>query len=158
MKSPRVPTLAAAVLAAGLLGPPGLPALAGDGIEVSGAFARATIGRARNGAAYLVLRNTGTEDDRLVGARSAAAARVSLHTHLHEGGVARMRPVEAIGVPAGGTAALRPGGDHLMAMGLKAPLEEGGTLALVLVFERAGEIALEIPIGPPGARAAPGAN
>jgi hypothetical protein len=52
----------------------------------------------------------------------------------------RMRPVDAVEVPAGGEAVLEPGGLHVMLIGLKAPLEEGDSFALRLVFEDAGEV------------------
>lgn len=122
-----------------------------DAIAVEAPFARASAGPVRNGAAFLTLRNGSGEDDRLVAARAPVADRVELHTHLHENGVMRMRQVEAIEVPAGGTAMLKPGGDHVMLMGLKAPLQEGESFPLTLVFEKAGEITVDVTIGGVGA-------
>jgi copper(I)-binding protein len=55
-------------------------------------------------------------------------------------GVMRMRAVEAVEVPAHGQVALEPGGLHVMLIGLKAPLEEGGSFPLKLVFANAGEV------------------
>jgi copper(I)-binding protein len=102
---------------------------------------------AKNGAAYLAVSNAGSEADRLLGARSGVAARVELHTHANDNGVMRMRPLDGgIEVPAGGTAALAPGGDHIMLMDLKAPLAEGDSFPLTLVFERAGEITVDVKV------------
>lgn len=128
-------------------------ALASDGknISVKGAFARATIGKGRVGAAYLMIHNSTDMPDRLIGAATEVAKRAELHTHLHENGVMKMRPVEGVDVPAQGMAILKPGGDHVMLMGLSAPLKEGSHFSLVLIFEKAGEISVMVSVGPVGA-------
>lgn len=125
---------------------------AADGIMVTDAFARASAGAAKNGAAFMTLRNHAGRDDHLVAVRAARARKAELHTHIHDQGVMRMRPVARITVPAGAVAALKPGGDHVMLMGLTAPLKEGETLSITLVFEHAGEIAVAVPVGAIGAR------
>ena len=124
-----------------------LPAFA-QGIEVQDAYARSSGPTAPTGAAFMVIRNTGETGDRLLAVRSDAADRVELHTNLtDETGLVRMRPIEGgIAVPAGGAAALARGGDHVMFMGLAAPFVQGETVPLVLVFERAGEIAVDVPV------------
>lgn len=124
--------------------------MAGD-LIVEEPFARATPGPAKNGAAFLTITNAGAEADRLIAARAAVADRVELHTHLHENGVMKMRQIEAVEVPAGGVASLEPGGDHIMMMGLTAPLKEGESFPLTLVFEKAGEVTVEVTIGGVGA-------
>ncbi len=144
------PTVAA--LLAGLL--LAAPPVAAEGpIEVAEARARVLLAD-RPGAAWLTIRNSGPAD-RLIGAESPAAARVELHTHIHEGGVMRMREVESIAVPAGGEAVLEPGGDHLMLFGLRPGLAPGDEIPLVLIFERAGR--MDVPLGiVPLAETAPG--
>ena len=92
------------------------------------------------GAAYLTVRNQGGEDDRLVGIATDVADRAEIHSTLMQDGVMRMRPVEAVEVPAHGEAVLEPGGLHVMLFGLKGPLEEGKSFALTLAFEKAGEV------------------
>ncbi|CDK97461.1 conserved exported protein of unknown function [Magnetospirillum gryphiswaldense MSR-1 v2] len=128
------------------------PVWAGDSvIAVEKPWARATAGQAANGAAYLTL--VGQESgDRLLSAASPVAETVELHTHLEEDGIMRMRPVESIAVPAGGRVELKPGGLHIMLIGLKAPLKEGRRFPLSLTFERAGRIEAEIPVVAAGAR------
>lgn len=117
-------------------------------VAISDAFALASPGAARSGAAFMVISNAGTQDDRLVEARSDIAARVELHTHLMDSsGVARMVEVEdGFPVPAGGSHALQRGADHVMFMGLHQPLEAGQTVHVTLVFEQAGEVEVEIPV------------
>ena len=62
-------------------------------------------------------------------------------------GIARMRPVAGgIEVPAHATVVLETGGLHVMLMGLAAPLQDGDSVAMTLVFERAGEIPVTLPV------------
>jgi len=57
-----------------------------------------------------------------------------------------MREVEFVELPAGTTVELKPGGYHIMLIGLKAPLELGSTIQITLVFENAGEITVDVPV------------
>lgn len=134
----------AAVLAASLAA--ATSASAGGPLTVEDARARILL-PSRPGAAWLTIRNAGGED-RLVGAESPAAERIELHTHVHEGGVMMMRRVEALNVPAGGEAALEPGGNHLMLFGLKDGLKTGGSFPLTLIFEKAGPVTVEVRVAP----------
>ena len=122
-------------LLAGFLLLGAVPAAA-QGVEIRQPWARASIGA--NGVAYMTLVNPGVEPERLLSVQSPAAERAELHTHIREGDVMRMRPVEAITVPPGGEAQLSPGGTHVMLLGLRQPLREGDRLPLILRFERAG--------------------
>lgn len=131
--------LAAALLAAG-------PVAAEGALTVENARARILLAN-RPGAGWLTIRNSG-EADRLTGVESPAAKRIELHTHIHEGGVTMMRKVDAIEVPAGGEAALEPGGSHLMLFGLKPGLKAGDIFPLTLVFEKAGRITVEMRVAP----------
>ncbi len=134
----------AAVLAASLAAT--VPAAADGPLTVENARARILL-PSRPGAAWLTVRNTGGED-RLVGAETPAAKRVELHKHVHEGGVMMMRRLEAIDIPAGGEAALEPGGDHLMLFRLEAGLKTGSTFPLTLLFEKTGAVTVEVRVVP----------
>jgi periplasmic copper chaperone A len=125
------------------------PALAADGpIVVEDPYARAATPSAKSGAAFMLILNRGTEDDRLLAVASDAAQRVELHSNVDDdSGVMRMVELEdGIPVPAGGSAELKRGGDHVMFMGLTRPFLQGETLEVTLTFETAGEIAVEIPV------------
>lgn len=106
---------------------------------VESAWARASAGMARAGAGFLTIRNEGAADQ-LVGASAGVSRKVEIHTHVMDGAVMRMRRVDAVAVAASATTALRPGGDHLMFIGLHAPLEEGGRFPVTLTFEKAGAV------------------
>lgn len=122
------------------------PALAE--ITIADAYARSAMPGARTGAAFMLIENSGDEDDRLIGVASDAAAKVELHTHKAEqGGIMKMMHVEeGFAIPASGTHALARGGDHVMFMGLTAPFESGNTVHVTLTFEKAGEIDVDIPV------------
>lgn len=126
----------------------GLPAWAADTITVEEAYALASGPTAIAGGAFMVIRNSGTEDDRLVTVSGDVAQRIELHTNLIDAnGVARMIEVEdGFAIPAGESHALERGGDHVMLMGLTAPLEEGATFPLILTFEKAGEIVVDVVV------------
>ncbi len=128
------------------------PVTVGD-IEVDAAWARASIGVSRPGAAYFTVRNLGSEADHLIGLSTPVSAMPMLHqTTLSDEGVSSMSHVEEPEIPAGGELALEPGGMHVMLMELATPLEEGATFPLTLSFETAGDVTLEVPVLGLGAR------
>ena len=102
-----------------------------------------------NSAAYMLLRNTGGADDRLLGVRSDVAEAVELHISEMKDGVMSMHPVEGVDLPAGGQAELKPGGLHVMLIGLKQELKPGDKVRLTLVFEKSGEMVVEAEVRMP---------
>lgn len=138
------------VLAALVLALTAVAASAAEGIKLGelviyDAWARASAGPAPNGAAYVSIHNHGPAD-RLLGVSTPAAARSELHAHIMDGGVVKMRPSGPIDIAPEARVTLGPGGKHVMLMGLKAPLKEGGTFPLTLRFEKAGEITLTVSV------------
>jgi hypothetical protein len=113
-------------------------------LVVSQPWARASIGPSGAGAAYFTIANHGKEVDRLVGVKTTAAKRASAHTHVIEKGMARMRRIAALEISPGEPTVLKPGGLHIMLMGLKAPLKEGMVFPLALTFEKAGTLSIRV--------------
>lgn len=95
-------------------------------------------------AGYVTLQ-AGAEDDQLVGARSAAAERIELHTMADDGEVMRMRQVDAIDLPAGERVALEQGGDHLMLFGVGTG-GLGTEVTLTLEFASGAEATIRLPV------------
>lgn len=96
-------------------------------------------------AAYLTITSAGV--DALVSVTSPAAAMVQMHeTSTDASGVTSMGPVLRCDIPAGQPVAFKPGGQHLMLMGLTRDLTAGGTLELDLVFEHAGKVVVTAEI------------
>lgn len=122
------------------------PALADGGVSVTAPWARATAPSARNGGAFMVVTNGGTEPDRIVAAQTPVAEKAELHTHQMDNGVMKMRPVDAIDVPPGEPVTLRPGGLHVMLIGLKQPLTQGSHVPVTLTFAKAPPVTVEVPV------------
>ena len=138
-----IKNLTAAALALGLAG---TAAFAAD-IRIDDPYFRTSGAMARTGAAFFTIVSEEDTPDRLIGARSDVAKKVELHTHIaKEGGVMQMRPVEYFEVPAHGSHALKRGGDHVMFMGLTRKVQDGDMIALTLIFEKAGEITVKVPV------------
>ena len=101
------------------------------------------------GGGFLVVTNSGAKDDRLVSVTSPVASEVQLHTMSMDGGVMRMRQViGGLTVPAHGKPELKPGGFHVMFLGLKAPLALGTKVPATLTFQRAGKVQVEFAVEP----------
>lgn len=94
-----------------------------------------------NGSAYLTIKNRGNEADALIGVSAAVSEAAEIHEMAMEGDVMKMRPIagQRLEIPAGGEVELKPGGLHIMLMGLKEKLEVGKTVELKLMFEKSGE-------------------
>jgi copper(I)-binding protein len=104
-------------------------------LMIEGAFARASSGHGKNSAAYLSIHNHSPNDDYLIEAKTNVAAMTSIHNHINDKGIMKMRAVQQIAIPANDTIKLQPGGFHIMLMGLKKPLLEGDKFDLTLVFQ-----------------------
>ncbi len=122
-------------------------------IVIEQPWARATPGKV--GGAYMTLRNDGAAADRLVKVASPLAEKAEVHETKIDGGTAMMRAVGDVELRPSRSVEMKPGGLHVMLMGLQRPLKEGERIKLVLTFERAGTIEVEARVEKAGA-AAPG--
>jgi len=123
-------------------------------LKIEHPWSRATPPGASVGVGYLIIENTGTDDDRLVSIKGAVSPDIEMHQSLEKNGVATMRMVEGgIPVPAGKTVKLEPGGYHLMLKKLKEPLKKGDSVPVTLTFEKAGSVDVDLSVaamGSPG--------
>ena len=100
-----------------------------------------------NSAAYLILQNPLDSPDALVSASSDSADSVEIHmSSMDANSTMMMRPAGPVELPAQSAVELKPGGLHIMLVGLKNDLNTGGTITLTLHFEKADPLTLEIPI------------
>lgn len=145
------------LLAGMLLATLALPVIADDytlgDLRIEHPWTRATPAAGAVGGGYLTIQNGGATPDRLLRVESPAAGTAELHTMSMEGGVMRMRPVEAIPIPAGGEVKLQPGGLHVMFLDTRQRFERGQRIPARLAFERAGAIDIEFIVEAPGAPA-----
>jgi len=108
------------------------------GVKIQNIWARATPGKATSGAAYMTIQNKGSQTDRLMLVRSKVAKRIEIHTHTMDNNVMRMRQVDGVDVLARTSLIFKPGGYHLMLIGLHKPLRKGEHFGVEFVFKRSG--------------------
>lgn len=135
-----------------LLAAAALSAQAQTAPKVEAAWARPTVEGQTAGGGFLKITG-GASADRLLSASATVSKSTELHTMVVVDNVMRMRPIDALDIPAGGTVELKPGGNHVMFMGLAQPLKAGAKFPLTLRFEKAGEVKVEVQVAaqPPAA-------
>lgn len=119
-------------------------------VQIHDPFVRLLPPTQPNTAAFMVLENTGEQDLALVRAESTASRVVELHDHIVIDGMMRMREVERIDLPVGTRTELKPGGLHLMLIGLPAPLQQGQQVPITLVFDDDSQVEIHAPVRHPG--------
>ncbi|MCE4553716.1 copper chaperone PCu(A)C [Roseateles cellulosilyticus] len=124
--------LPAAVLLAALFAWSAAPAQ-GTIVKVDDPWVRATVAPQKATGAFMQL--TAARTVKVVAASSPLADIVEIHEMKMDGGVMRMRAVDALPLPAGQSVALKPGSYHVMLMGLKAPIRVGESVPLTLTVE-----------------------
>lgn len=141
----------ALLLSAVLAGLSATSALAGDytlgSLEIEHTIARATPPNAPVSGGYMTIRNTGAEADRLIAGEAGFAAKVEIHEMAMDGEVMRMRQLaDGLEIPAGGEVALKPGGYHVMFIGIDSQFKPGETRKAMLTFEKAGSIEVDFDV------------
>jgi copper(I)-binding protein len=99
-------------------------------VEVKSAWVRGTVPAQTMSGAFMEL--TSKSDATLVGASTPVAEDAEVHEMKQGGGVMKMRATPRLALPAGKTVALKPGGYHIMLMGLKRQLKPGDTVPITL--------------------------
>ncbi len=121
-------------------------------VTVDEPWVRATVGTQSASGAFMTL--TSARDARLVEVRSPVAEVVEIHEMALENNIMRMRAVDGMPLTAGKPTVLRPGGFHVMMMGLKAPLKAGDEVPLTLTIEGADgkreRVEVRAPVRPLG--------
>ena len=119
---------------------------AGPAVTVEDAWSRPSSSAVGVAGAFMTLKNSGREDDRLIAARADVATMVELHETVIENEVMKMQQVSEIVAPARGEVVLKPGGLHIMLMGLTRDLKEGEHIWLALEFASGIEIEVEAEV------------
>ncbi|TXT30030.1 MAG: hypothetical protein FD131_2040 [Rhodocyclaceae bacterium] len=123
------------LLAASLMFSAGVLAGAADNVSVQDPYVRLAPPNAPATGAFMVIKNNGDKDVKVLKADNPVSKVTELHTHLNEGGVMKMRPVPSIEVKAKGEAVLKPGGLHVMMIDIKTPMKEGDVVPITLSFD-----------------------
>ncbi len=119
-------------------------------ITIGHPYARATAAGQPIGGGFMKFVNGGG-NDKLLSVSAEVSTSVELHEMKMEGDVMKMRQVEGIELPASKTVELKPGGYHVMFIGLKAPLKAGDSFPVKLKFEKAGVVTVDVKVEAPGA-------
>ena len=124
------------------------PVVAGN-LEISQGWIRATLPGQPAAGGFLTTDNKRNEDDRLLSASSPLTAVTQVHEMKMDGDVMKMAELaDGLEIPAGGKVEFRPGGFHIMFMGLEKQVMEGETVKVTLTFEKAGDVEVELPVQP----------
>jgi copper(I)-binding protein len=143
----------ALLVAAACIAPASAQTIKVGNLQIENAWSRATPAGAKIGVGYLVIKNTGTSPDRLVGGSTAAAANVEIHEATIRDDVATMQPMSSgLPIEPGKTVTLAPGGYHLMFVDLKSPLKQGQKVTATLEFEKAGKVDVTFDVRAVGAK------
>lgn len=94
----------------------------------------------QTGAGFMILKNPDNRADALVAVESPVARMVQIHQSSMSGGMASMKQVSRVDVPAGGSVTFAPGGYHLMFMGLTRPLKVGDAAPATLIFASGAKV------------------
>jgi periplasmic copper chaperone A len=119
-------------------------------LVISHPWSRQSPMKADVAAGYLTVKNTGSEDDRLLKATAEITQKVQLHDMKMENDVMKMFELPSgIAIPAGQTVELKPKSLHVMFMDLKSQVIEGEQIKGTLVFEKAGTVAVDFEVMAP---------
>ena len=132
--------------------PAGDPVIVGD-LEITQAWIRATLPGQPAAGGFLTVENKGKEADQLLSASSTLTAATQIHEMKMDGDVMKMAELaDGIEIPAGGKVELKPGGYHIMFLGLDKQVMEGETVKITLTFEKAGAVEVELLAQPADAK------
>jgi copper(I)-binding protein len=121
----------------------------GGEMTVTQGWARPAV-TGQNGAVYFVINNKTGQDDTLLEVRGDVADAVEVHmSQMNETGVMSMERQVSASIPAGSSVEFKPGGLHVMLIGLKKDLQPGDTIDIALDFQNAGEVYLSVPVREP---------
>jgi len=143
----RFPLFTATVAAVALSAAPPTAFAADAAIRVTGAWSRPVPAGLPTAAVYLTVANLGHDPDRLIGAQTPVAARMTLHRTTMVNGMMSMAPVPGgAEIPAGGVLKIAPGGYHFMLEGLRGGLQAGSHFPATLTFAHAGQVRIEVQV------------
>ncbi|XPV67799.1 MAG: copper chaperone PCu(A)C [Halarcobacter sp.] len=121
-------------------------ALMASQVEIEDAYVRATPPGLPNSAAFLTIKNESDKDVSILNAFSKVSKVVELHTHDMKDGVMKMYRVEKIDVPAKGQTVLKPGGYHIMLIGLNKALKVGEDVTFSLELSNGETLTIVAPV------------
>lgn len=123
-----------------------LSACTAEEIEAHEPWARAAMA-GENSAVYLMLHNHSNQDDELLSASSDVAEAVELHlSQVGPNGEMQMIPQSSVPLAAGEEVTFKPGGLHIMLIGLKQDLKTGDQFEVTLHFKNREDMTLTVTV------------
>lgn len=124
-----------------------IPCLASDNhLMVSNPSIRGLLPGQDRTAAFLSIHNHGDNDCKLLSADSPIAQRIEFHTHLHEEGMMKMRPVEAVQLAAGSSVIFESGALHLMLFEVESSLSSIESTQINIYTDHCGSVSFDAPV------------
>lgn len=97
-------------------------------------------GQGQTGAGFMTLKNPDAKADTLVKVESPLARTVQIHQSSMSGGMAGMKQLTTLPLPAGGSVTFAPGGYHLMLIGLSKAVKLGDSVPATLTFASGAKV------------------
>jgi len=124
-------------------------------LEIIAPWSRASPKGASTAIGYMTIKNNGATPDRLIGGSADFADALQLHSMTMEGDVSKMRELKSVDIDPNQTIEFKPGGSHVMFVGLKHSLSQGEHAKGTLIFEHAGTVQIEYDVQGIGAQSGP---
>ena len=121
-------------------------AFAKPDIVVESPWVRAVPPSSKNTALFMTIKNTGNREDTLLSVKTDIAKMVMIHKTVNENGIMKMIHIDNIKIPPNKKINFKPGGLHVMLMGLKKNPEIGEKIKFILVFKKSGKITVYAPV------------
>jgi len=118
-----------------------------DSLEINDIWARPSLAEG-NGVVYFLIDNSTGENDILLSASSDIAQAVEIHMSMMDNEVMKMMPQHEVSIPVGKTE-FKPGGLHIMLIGLNDDLNAGDNFQITLNFQHAGAETLSVTVRNP---------
>ncbi len=116
------------------------------GMSVDAPYVREVPPGQMTSASFLTIKNASDKDVSLIKASSDVAKNVELHEHVHDNGMMKMRQVKEIKIPANGKTVLKPGGYHIMLIGLTRKIKAGDMIDIELEFNNGDKQAIKAEV------------
>ena len=121
------------------------PAATGGSIQIFDPWLRPAAS-GDNTAAFMLIKNTGSQADKLLKVECMASMMTGIHETKMDGDKMTMSEIPALEIPANGQVELKSGGYHVMMMNVSQALKEGDKMKMTLTFEKAGPLEIEAVI------------
>ncbi len=115
-------------------------------IVIKDAWIRAVPPSSKNTALFMIIENKGDEEDTLISVKTDIAKMSMIHKTENKNGVMKMVHIKKLKIPPKSKVILKPGGLHIMLMGLKRPLKIGEKENVLLEFQKTGKIEIQVPV------------